>query len=57
MSRNPKLLGGYTCTISSDKKYRRMLEKKDIHVNNLEFKNAFKKFMVSKKKIVKPDSH
>ena len=46
ISRNPRLLGGYTCSLSTDKKFRRIKEKKDMHVNHLQFKNAFKKFMV-----------
>ena len=47
ISRNPRLLGGYTCSLSTDKKYRRIKEKKDMHVNHLQFKSAFKKFMVN----------
>ncbi len=45
VSRNPRLLGGYTSSLSTDKKYRRMKEKKDIHSNQLQFRSAFKKFM------------
>ncbi len=35
ISRNPRLLGGYTCSLSTDKKFRRIKEKKDMHVNHL----------------------
>lgn len=33
ISRNPRLLGGFTSSLNTDKKYRRMKENKDIHSN------------------------
>ena len=33
VSRNPRLIGGFTTSLSTDLKYRRIKEKKDIHSN------------------------
>jgi hypothetical protein len=33
VSRNPRLIGGFTTSMSTDLKYRRIKEKKDIHSN------------------------